>query len=476
MKKKRCLIYAYYDAKGIVHNSTIKLLAEFRKAMEYIFFVSNSTINNLESIQSFVDKIVERPNDGFDVGAYNEIIENATFRNLIYNMDELVFCNNSFWGPFIPLETLFSKMEAKEVDFWGLSFSGKNFAHHLQSYFMVFEKKIINSGFLYEYFQLNITEKKLNYNDVCRKYEIGLSDFLLSKGFTCDAYVNPIRFDSYTNPFGSVKYDNLPILKKKIFSSEFFNENEINSTLLLIQRKYQMDIREITSEAKKIYGISISDNISKTNILVRAEINQNMMLKSWEEIKSYINSKRKIYILGSGYIMHQVVDHFFSGGDYEKLGGIIEIGKINNISKVELNQLLRDYIQCSILICVDDEEVDASFHKLNLKDSFNVWRTQDTYVDNTVSVSDSIMTAMGKYFYYRKPLAIIDDDGYYCGMLSENEMERQYTLAADTTVLAIANVDTEGFTDISKAREYVNSSKNIVPLLDDKGKFIKFVI
>lgn len=474
-RKKRCLIYAYYDINGIVHNSTVKILAEFRRCVDYIFFVSNCKIANFLIIKPYTDKIIERENKGYDAGAYGEVLNSSFFQKSLSQIDQVILCNSSFWGPFIPLKSLFSKMEERKSDFWGLAYSGKGFAHHLQSYFIVFEEQIIKSGLLNQYFRDYILEKANDYNEVCRNFEIGLSDFLLSKGFACDAYVKGIRFDPYANPYGSVKYDGLPIIKKKVFAREFFDEDQAQAVLALVKEKYGVDIHEIREEAEKLYMTKFSRECVKKNILINAEINQNIMLKSWEEIKSYINSKNNICILGCGHIMHQVVNHFFSSADSDKLERIIAIGKINELTKSELQEQLQDYMDCPVLICVDGDEVEASFDSLNLKDSFNVWKDRDEYIDNTVSVTDNIVFAMGKYFYYHEPLAIIDDDGYYCGMLTKDEMEKQYTLAEDTSVLAIANISVEGFTDICRAREFASENRSVAPLVDHEGKFIKFL-
>ena len=475
IKKKRCLIYAYYDIKGILHNSTWKLLKEFREFVDYIFFVSNSKLIDKEKVESITNMIIIRDNDGFDAGAYGEVICNEKNAEFLKKFDEVILCNSSFWGPFIPIETLFLQMKNESIDFWGLAYSGKNLVHHVQSYFMVFCEKIINEGALVNYFKDYLLTEKSSYNEVCREFEIGLSDYLLKKGYKCNAYVNNICYDSYSDPYGSLKYDKLPILKKKVFSENFISQGQIRKTLKLIQACYGIDTDEILAEARELYTLDKLDSIEEGDILVNSEINQNSLLKNWDIIEDYVDARKEVYLLGCGYMMKQVLYHFFSGENNIKLAGIIAIGKLYDITKEELHIILRNFSTCSVLICVDDDEIENSFEIIGLRDAFNIWKQPDEYKNNIINISDTIITAIGKYYYYREPLAIVDDSSHYCGMLTKNEIETQYTFAEDTKVLAIANISIPRFTDVSKAKIYACENDTIVPVIDNAGKFIRFV-
>ena len=211
----KCLIYMYYDRDGLVRKSTLQLLDEFHKIVDYIYFVSNNELHNKNQIIASVDDLIIRKNEGYDAGAYRDVLLN----NNVDRWDQIIFCNNTFWGPFVALDSLFQKMDETNADYWGLSYSGKNLIHHVQSYFMVFNKKVIPE--LKKYFVEYISPGKQSYREICTTFELGLNDYLLKKGFKYRAYSDNIAYDPYSDPYGSVKYDDLPILKKKIFEENF---------------------------------------------------------------------------------------------------------------------------------------------------------------------------------------------------------------------------------------------------------------
>ena len=112
---------------------------------------------------------------------------------------------------------------------------------------------------------------------------------------------------------------------------------------------------------------------------------------------------------------------------------------------------------------------------LNYSNVFFVWKQFGVYKNNIVKLSDSIITAYGKFFYYKMPLVIVDEDGKYCGMITEKEVKEVYTFSEETSAMAIANITIPTFVDVEEAKMYAAKNSIVVPLVDKKGKYIKLI-
>jgi rhamnosyltransferase len=123
-------------------------------------------------------KIICRENIGYDFMSYKIGLLEAGVEYKKY--DEILICNDSVYGPLFDLKKALLLMSKKNCDFWGI-FQSKQQKAHLQSFFITFKKKIIESEALEHFFsQISILESK---EDIIVKYEIGLTQFLRIRGF-----------------------------------------------------------------------------------------------------------------------------------------------------------------------------------------------------------------------------------------------------------------------------------------------------
>ncbi|AQS85442.1 MAG: rhamnan synthesis F family protein [Acetobacter aceti] len=76
-----------------------------------------------------------RPNMGHDFGAWKDLILQGCTRQA----SRVLLVNDSVFGPFAPLSTLFARMEQKETDVWGI-IESLDVLPHLQSWFICFER------------------------------------------------------------------------------------------------------------------------------------------------------------------------------------------------------------------------------------------------------------------------------------------------------------------------------------------------
>ncbi len=194
----RVAVFAHYDRNNIIQDYVLYYLKELKKICSIVIFVSDcifpeSEIKKLDGISDF--NITEKHGE-YDFGSYKRGYQLAEEKNILQKTDELIFANDSCYGPLYPLEDIFEKMEQKTVDFWGMTENEFGFDHteetpeikpHIQSYFMVFKKNV----FLSECFESFISsiKKEKDKDDVIRKYEVGLTPYLVENGYSCKSFV-----------------------------------------------------------------------------------------------------------------------------------------------------------------------------------------------------------------------------------------------------------------------------------------------
>ena len=180
-----------------IGESIIKTLIDLKNVVEYIVVVINGIIHNKNILYKYVNEVVVRENLGFDIGAYKRVILDIKYKNRLKKFDELVLCNNSFYGPFISFKSIFDKMEKSKADFWGISSSERNLVQHIQSYFLVLRYNILNGDEFIRYLEEWIDEKKIDYYGACSVFENGLFWMLKKAGYCFDAYKRNIECDNY---------------------------------------------------------------------------------------------------------------------------------------------------------------------------------------------------------------------------------------------------------------------------------------
>jgi lipopolysaccharide biosynthesis protein len=182
----RCCIFAHYDPDGIVDPYVVEYLRKLRDLDADILFVTTSETlapEEVAKIAPLCREIIQRVNVSLDFGSWNLGIR--LLGDDLSNYRQLILSNDSVYGPFRALDPIFREMEARQLDFWGLTESHER-GQHIQSYFLVFEKSAIGSEFFrtfWEGFRQQWRKRSL-----IGKYEVGLSS---------KARQNSLRFESW---------------------------------------------------------------------------------------------------------------------------------------------------------------------------------------------------------------------------------------------------------------------------------------
>ena len=122
---KRQGIFLLYDEQGCVDEYIVYMLQSMNQYFDKITVVCNGILlsegrKKLESIDRI--QVFVRENKGFDVWAYKEAMEHIGWEE-IKDIDELIMFNYTLMGPVYEqdLDRMFKTMDAKNVDFWGLT-------------------------------------------------------------------------------------------------------------------------------------------------------------------------------------------------------------------------------------------------------------------------------------------------------------------------------------------------------------------
>ncbi len=188
----RVVVFAHYDTQECIRDYVVYYLKELKKICSKIIFVSDSNIKEEEKqkIADICEYIEAEKHYEYDFGSYKRGFLYLKNNDLLKDIDELIFANDSCYAPVYPFNEMFEKMEKEKCDFWGITKNDfdidGNKNEHLQSYFMTFKKDIFNSDLFFEF--MNNVKHEEDKFDVVRKYEQGLSNLLTEKGFTYKYY------------------------------------------------------------------------------------------------------------------------------------------------------------------------------------------------------------------------------------------------------------------------------------------------
>ena len=199
---KRLIIYFIYDKDGIVDDYIIYMLNALKQNSSEIVAVFNGTLEDKskDKLSSVTDNIIERENKGFDVWAYKTAIDQYGWDELV-KFDEMIMMNFTIMGPVYPLNEMFECMNAKDLDFWGVTKfhkyeNGDPFGtikvgyipEHIQSHFIAVRNSLIKSEPFQKYW--NEMGEINDYRDAVGKHEAMFTKRFAEMGYKWDVYAD----------------------------------------------------------------------------------------------------------------------------------------------------------------------------------------------------------------------------------------------------------------------------------------------
>lgn len=233
MAKKKLCIFLHYFSESYYPIYVQYFLNELCLHFDEVRMVTNR--REIEKAPELLNKDISIQyveNEGYDFGMFYK-----AFQEIDPSQYHQIACINDSNILFGELNTFLKWGINQQVDFWGLVdsyeapwFSTHKNNYHIQSHFLVFNKKAINSlpaffnALDVKYIYAEKDTKKLR-RFIVDQWEIGLSQFLLNKGLTSASYFNSLALISKYNSKGKNVTHSLyqelikegyPLLKKKV--------------------------------------------------------------------------------------------------------------------------------------------------------------------------------------------------------------------------------------------------------------------
>lgn len=243
-----------------IHNTLGKLkqenylIKELQSVAEEIYLVCDRAIQN-------IDILLEKNSVYIVKGDFNNKIDAYCFGYHYFNISkkeyqDLILCDNSFLGPFLPLSDICNTMKSKTVNYWSIS----KYAQMLdENYQTIFEHN--DFSFIYLSHEI-IKEARFEefWNEIIPEDELASEVKLTQKlhlDFIGSTYINYSNLDSDKDlnnikwleelPYTMLKDYNSPIIKKNSFTQSSYRYTNINEKLKALeyaerQEGYDIDI------------------------------------------------------------------------------------------------------------------------------------------------------------------------------------------------------------------------------------------
>lgn len=237
---KRLVIYFFFDKDGVVDRYVTYMLEEIKKNAAEVFIVCNGKLNpdGRAAFRKITPRVLVRSNEGFDVWAYKEAMEEYGWDEL-EAFDEIVMMNSTIMGPVYPLAEMFSEMDGRDLDFWGITqynkvdfdpFGTISYGHipaHIQSHFIAVRRSMVSSKEFQQYWESR--PEITRYEEAVGMHEAIFTKYFEDKGFRYELFCDPEDLVGHTDhpiikePVLMLRKYRCPIFKRRSFFHEYDN-------------------------------------------------------------------------------------------------------------------------------------------------------------------------------------------------------------------------------------------------------------
>lgn len=225
---KKICVFVHYSNFHSIPYYVLQYVRELSLFFDEILVVTNERkISNKAAFLTEKLTLLEVKNDAYDLGMFAKGFASLDLKNY-----QQVACINDSNILLKDLNFLFKWAEKQPLDMWGLMDSNEktNYSthennHHVQSHFLVFNKKALPT--LTAYFEQLDLQRIIDTEEisevkkrVINDWEIGVSQFLIKNGHQIGAYFHREKYINKTyQPHVEMLRDGMPTLKKKIVTS-----------------------------------------------------------------------------------------------------------------------------------------------------------------------------------------------------------------------------------------------------------------
>lgn len=219
--KKSIGVFAVFTMDGLIPESTLYYLRSLKKITEYVVCVGDCRLMPSMAVRlaEMVDEYEFVRHCTYDFGSYRRGLEIARICGAIGDDTDLIFANDSCYGPVFPLSEVMDKMHLRECDFWGMTVNKMREGVHIQSYFYYLKNIVIKSGLIDDF--LNNAREIKGRQDAIENFEKKFTKCLEGKGFVADSFIRYLegRTNPTTFPITLLRL-RCPLIKRKALLGE----------------------------------------------------------------------------------------------------------------------------------------------------------------------------------------------------------------------------------------------------------------
>ena len=224
----RGLVYFHFDPHHQVRDYVLAALSSLRPHADHILLVSNSPIGDADCarLETCCDEILQRPNEGLDVGAYRAGLEYLGWERLA-DFDELILTNHTYYAPLHPWEEALTRAAGwEDISFWGMTehaamrphpfLARRELPRHIQSHWIAVRRGLLTAPAFREYWEQ--MPQVSSYRDSIQWHESRFTGHFAELGHTWQVVFPVDRYRS-TNPAieeaPALLADGCPLLKRR---------------------------------------------------------------------------------------------------------------------------------------------------------------------------------------------------------------------------------------------------------------------
>lgn len=353
---KRVAIFASYSNNGLIAEYVLYYLRGLKKVAEEIVFIADNNVapGEEEKLKGLVTYCKCERHGCYDFGSYRRGFEWAEENGMLDDADELIFCNDSCYGPICPFENVFAEMAKKECDFWGMAKSHE-MRTHLQSYFLVFKKNVFSSQCFKDYVHSFV--KQDDFWGYVKNYETDFAGHLSEAGFTFASYLDSSKYEGLNNgnpinptifPLTTLR-DGMPLIKRKIFGCQYcfvmkdMPDDVVNCIKSINSDIYEIIMRDVGKNITDMHRPIVeemsrlrkhADNLENIQLAQQKHINNLEQIRNSQQV--HIANLEKIQVEQQKYI--------------EDLKGCVN--DVSKKNKMHLRQIRALVALCIVLLTV----------------------------------------------------------------------------------------------------------------------------
>lgn len=225
---KRLGVMRMLDTTGVIDRYVYHYLDKMREVVDKIMvFCANSVDDvTISELAKHADYIFKYDNIHFSDGCFVTECSYARMREY----DEVVFFDDTCYGPFSSLQALFERAEQLHLDFWGLTKKyesitpdGTPVAGMIQDYFIVLGSRVIHSVFFAQYWN-GVRDGKNVIEIMIRALGYGgfYGDSCVDTTMSCGRFPDENYDPSIWSAYDLLKWEKLPFVRTGAIDNTYF--------------------------------------------------------------------------------------------------------------------------------------------------------------------------------------------------------------------------------------------------------------